>query len=278
MKALLLWFIWNCGRIEMARSALFLLLFCATNASLALLYPFSLSRLLLVTILYALGTGVMLYLLFNPRNQWLVTNRSQVERNGCVALTFDDGPDPVDTPRLLDLLREKNVKATFFVVGQRAERHPEIVRRAWEEGHLIGNHTWSHRSLFCFLTPWRLRSEIERDSECIERICGVRTRYFRSPIGLRHPLLRSVLREAGLEYISWRIRSCDTMIRNPNYLARRILCKVASRDIILMHDRLPNGAQVMLEILPGVIDELKERGFEFVLAGSRETAGGGAES
>jgi peptidoglycan-N-acetylglucosamine deacetylase len=278
MKALQPWFICGCGRIEMARSALFLLLFCATNASLALLYPFSLSRLLLVTILYALGTGVMLYLLFNPRNQWLVDNRSQVERNGCVALTFDDGPDPVDTPRLLDLLLEKNVKATFFVVGQRAERHPEIVRRAWEEGHLIGNHTWSHRALFCFLTPRRLRSEIERGSECIGRICGTKTRYFRSPVGLRHPLLRSVLKGAGLEYISWRIRSYDTMIRNPNFLARRILSNVASRDIILMHDRLPKGAHVMLEILPGVIDELKERGFEFVLAGSRETAGGGAES
>jgi peptidoglycan/xylan/chitin deacetylase (PgdA/CDA1 family) len=272
MKALLPWFMRGCGRIEMARSALFLLLFCATNASLALLYPFSLARLLLVTILYALGTGVMLYLLFNPRNQWLVANRSQVEWNGCVALTFDDGPDPVDTPRLLDLLREKNVKATFFVVGQRAERHPEIVRRAWEEGHLIGNHTWSHRPLFCFLTPRRLRSEIERGSECIGRICGTKTHYFRSPVGLRHPLLRFALKEAGLEYISWRIRSYDTMIRNPNFLARRILSKVASRDIILMHDRLPKGAHVMLEILPGVIDELKERGFEFVLAGSRETA------
>ncbi len=261
----------------MARSALFLLLFCVTNASLALLYPFSFARLLLAAALYALGTGVMLYLLFHPRNQWLVANRSQVERNGCVALTFDDGPDPVDTPRLLDLLREKNVKATFFVVGRQAERHPEIVRRAWEEGHLIANHTWSHPPLFCFLSPRRLQSEIERGSECIGRICGVRTRYFRSPVGLRHPLLRFALRRAGMEYVSWRIRSCDTIIHNSGLLSRRILSKVVSRDIILMHDRLPRGAQVLLETLPGVIDELKKLGFEFVLAGSRETAGSHAE-
>jgi peptidoglycan/xylan/chitin deacetylase (PgdA/CDA1 family) len=256
----------------MARSALFLFLFCATNASLALLYPFSFARLLFATALYALGTGVMLYLLFHPRNQWLVANRSQVEREGYVALTFDDGPDPVDTPRLLDLLREKGVKATFFVVGQRAERHPEIVRRAWEEGHLIANHTWSHRLLFCFLSPRRLRSEIERGNDCIERICGVRTRYFRSPVGLRHPLLRFALQRTGVEFISWRIRSCDTMIKNSAFLARRILNQVASRDIILMHDRLPEGTHVLLEALPGVIDELKERGFEFVLVGSRESA------
>ena len=261
----------------MARSALFVLLFLATNAALALLYPFSLAHTLLALALYTLGNGVMLYLLFHPRNQWLVDNRSQVERDGCVALTFDDGPDPVDTPRLLDLLREKGVKATFFVVGQRADQHPEIVRRAWEEGHLIGNHTWSHRPLFCFLSPRRLRFEIERCSQSIERICGVRTRYFRSPVGLRHPLLRSALQRAGVEFISWRVKSCDTMIKNSGLLARHILSKVTSRDIILMHDHRPNGAHVMLEALPGVIDELKERGFDFVLVGSRENAPRGTE-
>ena len=89
------------------------------------------------------GTGVMLYLLFHPRNQWLVANRSRVEREGCVALTFDDGPDPVDTPKLLDLLREKSVKATFFVVGKRADaasgdRAPRLGRRAPDrQSHLV---------------------------------------------------------------------------------------------------------------------------------------------
>jgi len=205
---------------------------------------------LLALAIYALGTGVMLYLLFHPRNQWLVANRSQVERDGCVALTFDDGPDPVDTPRLLDLLREKGVKATFFVVGQRADRHPEIVRRAWNEGHLIANHTWSHRPLFCFLSPRRLRFEIERGSQSIERICGVRTRYFRSPVGLPSSSAALCLQRTGVEFISWRIRSCDTMIKNSGLLARHILSKVASRDIILMHDRRPKGAHVMLEPCP----------------------------
>jgi len=134
----------------MVRSVLFIFLFIITGASLALLYPFSLAHLFVAAGLYGLGTGLMLFLLFHPRNQWLVENRSQVAGDHCVALTFDDGPDPVDTPRLLDLLREKNVKATFFVVGKRAEQHPEIVRRAWEEGHLIGNHTWSIRRCSAF--------------------------------------------------------------------------------------------------------------------------------
>ncbi len=254
----------------MARAAIFFLLVVATNASLALLYPFSLARLLFVFLIYAAGTLLTLYLLFHPRNQWLVTNRCRVDGARSIALTFDDGPDPEDTPKLLDLLREKDVKATFFVVGKRADQYPEIVRRAWAEGHLVANHTWSHRSLFCFLTPARLRAEIERCTDSVRHSCGFRPRLFRSPVGMRHPLLRPYLKAAGLEYVSWTIRTRDTLTWNSGALARRILNRVAGGDIILLHDHLPRGAHVMLEALPGVIDELRKRGFQFVLAGPRE--------
>jgi peptidoglycan-N-acetylglucosamine deacetylase len=256
----------------MARPAVFFALFLTTHASLALLYPFTLLRFLLTAVIYGTGTLIMLYLLFHPRNQWLVDNRSRVEGDRCVALTFDDGPDPVDTPKLLDILRDKNVKATFFVIGKRADQHPEIVRRAWAEGHLIGNHTWSHRHLFCFLTPSQLRTEIERGTESVLRICGFRPRLFRSPVGLRHPLLRPYLKDAGLEYISWTIRTRDTFATDSGALAQRILKQAAGGDIILLHDHLPGGTQVMLEALPRVIDGLRKRGFEFVLVGPREDA------
>jgi peptidoglycan/xylan/chitin deacetylase (PgdA/CDA1 family) len=256
----------------MVRPYLFIGLFVATNCTLALLYPFSWTRFLIFVALYGLGTGIMLYLLFNPTNDWLVTNRSHVESATEVALTFDDGPDPVDTPRLLDLLRQKGIKATFFVVGRRADEHPEIVRRAWEEGHLIANHTWSHQPLFCFLPPWRLRQEIERGTESIRRACGRRPRYFRSPVGLRHPFLRPYLEQAGLTFVSWRLRSRDTHIRNAQRLAERIVNNAHGGDIILLHDHRPDGARAMLEALPGVIDKLRARGFEFVLAGSRGEA------
>lgn len=253
----------------MVKAAIFLLLFLSTNASLLLLYPFKLPRFLLVAAIYTTGTVIMLYLLFNPRNQWLVANRSRVDCNGrpCVALTFDDGPSVTDTPRLLDILRDKKVTATFFVVGERAEQHPEIVRRARAEGHLVGNHTWSHPSLFCFLTPARLRAEIERGEESVQRTCGFRPRYFRSPVGLRHPLLGPYLREAGLEYISWSIRTGDSFGLKSEVLASRILDNVASGDIILLHDRVSGGARVMLETLPAIIDKLRSRGFEFVSVG-----------
>jgi peptidoglycan/xylan/chitin deacetylase (PgdA/CDA1 family) len=260
----------------MARSALFCLLFLATHTALFLLYPLTLSHFLLAIFLYSLGTLLMLFLLFHPRSQWLVDNRWRVDGARSVALTFDDGPDPVDTPKLLDILREKDVKATFFVVGKRADQYPEVVRRAWQEGHLIANHTWSHRHLFCFLTPSRLREEIELGSESVRRTCGFRPRLFRSPVGMRHPLLRPYLKYARLEYVSWTIRTRDTLTRSSSVLARRILNKAAGGDIILLHDHLPRGSHVMLEALPGVIDELRQRGFQFVLAGTREDAVAGA--
>lgn len=258
---------------NMARPVMFFLLLVLTNISLTLLHPYSHSRVLLVSLIYLAVTLLVLFLLFHPRSQLLVANRSRVDGSGCVALTFDDGPDPVSTPKLLDLLWQKGVKATFFVVGKRADQYPEIVRRAWAEGHLIANHTWSHYSLFCFLMPHRLRVEIERGTESVRRSCGFRPRLFRSPVGLRHPLLHPFLKDAGLEYISWTIRTRDTLTANSSVLARRILDKAKSGDIILLHDRLPGGTDAMLQALPGVIDELRNRGFKFVLAGPREDAG-----
>jgi len=94
---------------------------------------------------------------------------------------------------------------------------------------------------------------------------------------MRHPLLRSYLKDAGLEYVSWSIRTRDTLTTNSAVLARRILNQAASGDIILLHDHLPGGADVMLEALPRVIDELRARGFHFVLTGPREDAGAGMQ-
>ena len=256
----------------MFRAALFLLSFSLTQTVLLLLYPLTPRRFLLAASLYTAGTLLNLYLLFHPRNRWLVDNRSQVVCNGqpCVALTFDDGPDPASTPQVLDILHEKQVRATFFVVGKRAEQHPELVRRALAEGHLVENHTWSHRSLFCFLTPGRLRAEIETCTEILQRISGRRPRYFRSPVGLRHALLRPYLRRAGLEYISWRIRSRDTLNVKSGTLTGRILNKVMPGDIVLLHDRRAGGVDVLLGVLPRVIDELRARGFDFVRVDSGE--------
>jgi peptidoglycan/xylan/chitin deacetylase (PgdA/CDA1 family) len=237
-----------------------------TSASLFFLFPFDPFRILLCLLAFAAGNILMFAILFHPRSQLLVVNRSRVGCSGkpCVALTFDDGPTPDHTPRVLEILREKGVKATFFIIGSKAEREAALLRRVCAEGHMIGNHTYTHPALFCFLTPRRLRAEIEKGQEVIANICGMSPRHFRSPVGLRHPLLDLYLKRAGLEFISWRLRAFDTLVQRPEAIANRILKKVAPGDIILLHDNSSAGVEVMLDVLPGLIDKLKDRGFEFV--------------
>jgi len=181
-----------------------------------------------------------------------------------VALTFDDGPSPDVTPRVLDILREKNASATFFVVGRQVERHPELARRVSAEGHVIGNHTYSHPPLFCFLSPRRLREEVERAQDVIFGATSVRPRHFRSPVGLRHPILKAALDRVNLDFVLWRLRTYDTRALTPDGLRRRILERVRPGAIVLLHDRGGPGAAAMLTALPDVIDALRARGYEFV--------------
>jgi len=248
------------------RAVGFALLFVLTHATLLLLLPFSVTRLLLVAVLYAAGAGAMLVTLLHPRNRWFLDPQTDVPNRDrpCVALTFDDGPSPEVTVRVLDILRQKDAKATFFVVGSRVERYPELACRAIAEGHVVANHTYSHPALFCFLSPRRLREEIERTQDVIHGIAGVRPRHFRSPVGLRHPLLKAALERADLELVLWRLRTYDTWPTTRDELRRRILERVRPGAIVLLHDRPAHGTAAMVEVLPDVIDALRDRGYELV--------------
>jgi peptidoglycan/xylan/chitin deacetylase (PgdA/CDA1 family) len=208
----------------------------------------------------------MLYLLFHPHSNYLVPSRSRVDTEGkrCVALTFDDGPNSQHTLQIISLLREKKITATFFLVGCQVSKHPDLARLLLSEGNQVGNHTYSHPPLFCFLSPRRLREEVEKCQVEIKKACGFTPRHFRSPVGLRHPLLRNCLLQTGLEFISWRARAFDTWEQDPETLTRKILEDIAPGDIILLHDKPGNATMQMLNALPGMIDELKRRGFEFV--------------
>jgi peptidoglycan-N-acetylglucosamine deacetylase len=251
---------------EMFRAAMFALLCVGAVASTSLLVPLTLGRLLRFALVFAPANLLIVYLVFHPRSQLMVRNRSRVASLGrrSIALTFDDGPSATNTEALLEILRHKGVKATFFVVGRRAEARPDLLRALLAEGHAVGNHTYSHPALFCFMSPARLRAEIADGQRAISEICGIRPRYFRSPVGLRHPLLGLYLKRAGLEYISWRVRAFDSRLQTPEFIRARI-GRAAPGDIVLLHDSGGPGVARMLEVLPQLIDDLPQRGFEFVL-------------
>lgn len=174
-----------------------------------------------------------------------------------VALTFDDGPSPEYTPLLLDGLRERNVKASFFVIGSNIEKEggEEIIRRIYEEGHLIGNHTWHHVDLSDLSTEdaWK---ELEMTDSLIKAVTGEETALVRPPFG---EFPRS-MEEPDKLYVKWTVDSRDWVTKDTQEIVRKVVTDTEENDIILMHDCYETSVEAALQI----IDILSERGYEFV--------------
>ena len=187
---------------------------------------------------------------------------------GEISLTFDDGPDPEVTPRVLDLLEGAGQRATFFVIGRRARAHPELAAEIVRRGHRVENHTETHPHLFACYPSGLLRREIERAQDSIAAATGERPRLFRAPAGLRNPMLDWVLHQSGLRLVSWTRRGFDAVESDPEAVARRLLAGLAPGDILLLHDGRAYGPQggnrVALEVLPRVLDALDARGLRSV--------------
>ena len=152
-----------------------------------------------------------------------------------VALTFDDGPDPATTPRLLDLLARYRVPATFFVTGRRATRYPHLIRLILAHGHAVGNHTFNHDCFRIFWQPARLAREIDATQTALSRL-GVVPLVFRPPVGIVTPAMGSLLAERGLTLVHFSCRASDWGNRRVDGMANRILGKVRADDIVLLHD------------------------------------------
>jgi len=202
-----------------------------------------------------------------PRSRLLGPNLSRLpapDDASAVALTFDDGPDPDVTPQVLDLLDEAGCRASFFAVGRRAERHPEVAAEIVRRGHRIENHTHRHPNGLAFLGPGALGREIDRAQEALAALAGRRPRWFRAPAGVRSPWLGGVLAGRGLGLASWSRRGFDAVDGDPRRVARRLTAGLAPGEILLLHDggsaRTPAGRPVVLEVLPRVLDALAHRG------------------
>lgn len=173
-----------------------------------------------------------------------------------IALTFDDGPHPYYTEELLDGLKERDVKATFFVLGKHVEQYPELVERMSEEGHLIGNHTYSHMQLNQRNSE-AFKEELIRTSRLIEELTGQEVQYVRPPYGTWN---KNFEKELNMFPVLWTIDPLDWSSSNVSGIVRKVKAKAKENSIILMHDEYKTTVTAALEI----IDELKEEGYEFV--------------
>ena len=196
-----------------------------------------------------------------PRNGLLGPNLRRLPpesiRRGEVALTFDDGPDPEVTPRVLDVLDAHGVRASFFCIAENAARHPQLCREIVRRGHAIENHSRRHLYTFALRGMGGMRREIVIAQGMIADLTGRAPRFFRPPAGLRNPLLDPVLHGLGLRLVSWTRRGFDTHHRDVEFVASRLLEGFAAGDILLLHDgnsaRTPEGRPVVLEVLPRVL-------------------------
>ncbi len=177
-----------------------------------------------------------------------------------VAITFDDGPHPQNTPRLLDMLRARNIKATFYVIGRSVDLYPGVVRRTVAEGHEIGNHTHTHR-LLSKLSDAEVRSEMSRCADAIAKAAGVRPRTMRPPYGgLLQRQREMVHAEFGYPTILWSVDPLDWKRPGAGVITSRILSGASAGGIVLAHDL---HAQTV-DAMPATLDGLLRRGFKFV--------------
>ncbi|CAM5325670.1 polysaccharide deacetylase family protein [Streptomyces griseomycini] len=177
----------------------------------------------------------------------------------CIALTFDAGPSE-HSARLLDILKEKQVPATFFLLGRRhIDTYPELVERMADEGHEVANHTWTHRIL-TDLEPEEIREELERPNEEIERLTGRRPTLMRPPQGRTDGTVNGISRELGLAEVLWSVTAKDYRTTDSGLITRRVLAQSSRDGIILLHD-IYDGT---VPAVPGIIDALKKRGYVFV--------------
>ncbi|MEU8472509.1 polysaccharide deacetylase family protein [Streptomyces sp. NPDC029006] len=177
----------------------------------------------------------------------------------CIALTFDAGPSE-NSARLLDILKEKKVPATFFLLGKRhIEKYPELVRRMADEGHEVASHTWDHKIL-TRISDARIREELKRPNDAIERLTGHKPTLMRPPQGRTDANVHAISKELGLAEVLWSVTAKDYTTTDSALITQRVLDQASRDGIILLHDIY----QGTVPAVPGIIDALKARGYVFV--------------
>jgi peptidoglycan-N-acetylglucosamine deacetylase len=188
-----------------------------------------------------LAAGGFAYAAMWPASELFGTTLTAPPRPGELALTFDDGPNPAWTPRLLDILAVHDVRATFFLVGRYAQAEPELVRRIADAGHLIGNHSWSHPNL-AITAPSRVRAELSQTSDTLAQITGAPVRYFRPPFGARRPDVLQAAKSLGMKPVLWNAITTDWSEPSADRIADRLERKIDNLEEdgwatnIVLHD------------------------------------------
>lgn len=209
---------------------------------------------ILLIIIILISTGLF-YASYSIEANIYIKSFCRNQRAGrAVAITFDDGVEPGQTEKVLDVLKKHDVKGLFFIVGNKAEKYPELVRRIVKEKHLIGNHSYSHSWSFPLKSTKNITKELERTNTILSNICGIKKiEYFRPPFGVTNPNVAKAIKALNMTSIGWNIRSYDTKIKTSrDNIAERVLSKIKDGSVILLHDRLAESDTLLEQIICGI--------------------------
>lgn len=248
------------------RSGLPPLLIAALAAKIAGAAAWALSARGVGATLFFAPDPFLLWALFAPNAQGLARVFTHFATDRREAwLTIDDGPDPDDTPKILELLDRHGAKATFFVIGERAARHPELVREIVRRGHEVAHHSHTHPlGTFWCAGPRRLAGELDHALAAL-REAGVKPRWFRPPVGIKHLLLAPALAARDLACVGWTVRSGDCRAGSPAAVADRVLARVRPGAIVLLHEGPSAPDAVRISGLERVLAALAEQGYSCVI-------------
>lgn len=177
-----------------------------------------------------------------------------------IAITFDDGPIPVMTEKVLDVLTTYKVPAAFFCIGNRVNDYPALTKRIHESGHLIGNHSYWHGAMFDLQSPEKIAKELTDTDWAIQKVINKKPNFFRPPFGVTNPMVAAAVKKGGYKTIGWSVRSFDTMTKNGNVLLERVTKSLKGGDVILFHDYSAST----LEILPAFLEHVAKVGLKIV--------------
>ena len=177
-----------------------------------------------------------------------------------IAISFDDGPAINYTKQILEVLHNENVKATFFCIGNRIAGNENILQQINAEGHLIGNHSFSHHFWFDMYAAKKMQNDLKQMDTEMERVIGLKPKLFRPPYGVTNPNLAKAITKGGYTPVGWSIRSMDTLIKDENKLLSKINAGIKPGAVFLFHDT----SKTTLYVLPKFMEEVKKRGYNII--------------
>jgi peptidoglycan-N-acetylglucosamine deacetylase len=226
---------------------------------------------ILILVSIFLIIGIVLFCIFFDEAVLVRKNTifNFVHRDKVVAVTFDDGPSPVWTPKILDELKKAHIKATFFMLGEHVASYPDIARRVAEEGHEIGNHTYDHHVLL-YYKPGELEKELQDTERIIQKVTGQSARYFRPPKAWLTPQEKKQIEALGYKIVLWSLNSKDWVTFDDKYIVKYIVLNVRPGDILLFHDSggvfgaEGGDRHETVKTISLLTDALAKRGYRFV--------------